>query len=136
VASFKRLVLPYVRDGRCPIPGLFLLGDQAERDDSVGPYGKSLLYLVSNAFEGRRAVPILGMEKFLGADEEVKRLVQRTVGGHPVLVLAGRAQGAASTSKSATHGGFDNDPSTLNSILRRILGGEPARAFTSRDLQY
>jgi len=90
VASFKRLVLPYVRDGRCPIPSLFLLGDQAERDDSVGPYGKSLLYLVSNAFEGRREVPVLGMERFLDADEEVKRLVQRTVNGHPALVVAGR----------------------------------------------
>jgi hypothetical protein len=136
VALFKRLVLPFIRDGRCPLPSLFLLGDQAERDDCVGPYGKSLLYLVSNAFEGRREVPILGMEKFLDADDDVKRLAQRAVGGHPVLVVAGRGQGAASTSRSTTHEQFDNDPFTLNSILRRILGGEPVRAFTARDLQY
>lgn len=133
VSLFKRLVLPFVRDGRCPIPSLFLLGDEDERNDSVGPYGKSLLYLVSNAFEGRREVPILGMEKFLAADDEVGRLAQRTVGGHPALVIAGRGHGAASTSRSTTHEGFDNDPFTLNSILRRVLGGEPARAFTARD---
>jgi hypothetical protein len=136
VGLFKRLVVPFVRDGRCPAPSLFVLGDEAERADSVGPYGKSLLYLVSNAFEGRREVPILGMEKFLEADDEVKRLVQRSVGGHPVLVVAGRGQGSASTSRSSVHGGFDNDPFTLNSILRRIVGAEPARAFTGRDLQY
>ncbi|MEW6684066.1 MAG: C1 family peptidase [Nitrospirota bacterium] len=136
VALFKRLVLPFIREGRCPVPSLFLLGDEAERSDSVGPYGNSLLYLVSNAFEGRRGVPILGMEKFLGADEEVHRLVQRSVGGLPALVIAGRGQGAASMSRSTTHEGFDNDPFTLNSILRRILGGEPARAFTARDVQY
>ncbi len=136
VASFKRLVLPFVRDSRCPIPSLFVLGDEAERGDSVGPYGKSLLYLVSNAFEGRREVPILGMERFIGMDDEVTRLAQRTVGGHPALVVSGRGQGSASMSRSSTHEGFDNDPFTLNSILRRILGGEPARAFTARDVQY
>ncbi len=135
VALFKRLVLPVIREGRCPIPSLFLLGDEAERADSVGPYGKSLLYLVSNAFEGRRGVPILGMEKFLGADDEVYKVVQRMVGGLPALVIAGRGHGAASTSRSTTHGGFDNDPVTLNSILRRILGAEPARPFTTRDIQ-
>jgi hypothetical protein len=92
--------------------------------------------LVSNAFEGRRGVPILGMEKFLGADGEVHRLTQRPIGGLPALVIAGRGQGTASASRSVTHGGFDNDPFTLNSILRRILGGEPARAFSARDVQY
>jgi hypothetical protein len=136
VAQFKRLVWPFIQEGRCPVPSLFLLGDEAERSDSVGPYGKSLLYLVSNAFEGRRGVPILGMEKFLGADGEVHRLTQRPIGGLPALVIAGRGQGTASASRSVTHGGFDNDPFTLNSILRRILGGEPARAFSARDVQY
>jgi hypothetical protein len=128
-------VLPVIREGRCPIPSLFVLGDEAERADSVGPYGKSLLYLVSNAFEGRRGVPILGMEKFLGADDEVHKVAQRMVGGLPALVIAGRGHGAASTSRSTTHGGFDNDPVTLNSILRRILGAEPVRPFTARDVQ-
>jgi hypothetical protein len=33
-------------------------------------------------------------------------------------------------------GGFDNDPDTLNVVLRRVLGSEPARPFTPCDLQY
>ena len=40
------------------------LVDQREQDDRVGPYQKSLLYFVSNAFEDDRQMPLLGMEKF------------------------------------------------------------------------
>jgi hypothetical protein len=38
--------------------------------------------------------------------------------------------------ESNTHGGFDNDPYTMNSILRRILGAKPAVPFSERDLQF
>ena len=38
--------------------------DQREQDDRVGPYQKSLLYFVSNAFEDERKMPLLGMETF------------------------------------------------------------------------
>ena len=44
-----------------------------------------------------------------------------------------------SLSESESHGGFDNDPATLNSILRRILttsGAVLKRPFTSWELQY
>jgi hypothetical protein len=44
--------------------------------------------------------------------------------------------GKSGTSRSSSHGGFDNDPDTLNSVLRRILGREPQREFKTRDLQY
>jgi hypothetical protein len=39
-----------------------ILSNKNERDDTVGPYGKSLLYLVSRALESRHKTPILGME--------------------------------------------------------------------------
>jgi len=39
-------------------------------------------------------------------------------------------------SRSDSHGGFDNDPATLNAVLCRILGRKPTRAFTARDLAY
>ncbi len=136
VALFKQLVLPLVRSGRCPQPTLYVLSDEAERNDAVGPYGKSLLYLVSNAFEGRRDTPLLGMQRFLDADEELKRVFERAINGLPSLVVAGQSKGAASTCRSETHDGFDDDPDTLNSILRRVVGGEPRRLFTARDLQY
>jgi hypothetical protein len=142
---FKTMILPKIQAGSCPVPSLFILSDAAELADCVGPYGKSLLYLVSNAFEGVREKPILGMEKFLLADSALNALFRRpTANRHPSLVIATKAPPNGdgdpfSASHSETHGGFDNDPATLNSILRRIVeppGGKLAREFTSRDLQY
>jgi hypothetical protein len=43
-------------------------------------------------------------------------------------------RGAASLSQ--THGGFDNDPASMNSVLFRILGGQPKHRFEARDLGY
>jgi hypothetical protein len=140
---FKRAVLPYVAAGRCPHPTNYVLSDQAERDDAVGAYGKSLLYLVSNAFEPRHETPLLGMERFVtgGAagdrgrtDPVLRRLFVRSVAGLPSLVVAGRPGGPASRSRSTTHDGFEKDLDTLNAVLWRILGRRPARPFTARDL--
>ena len=142
-ALFKDIVLPHVIANECPIPTLYVLSDVGERDDTVGPYGKSLLYLVSNAFEGQREVPLLGMEKFVTEDVPVKQLfAANQPAGYPSMVIAGAAptSGAIdpfSVSRSNSHGGFDNDPDTLNSVLRRILQRENLkREFTDRELQY
>jgi hypothetical protein len=150
VADFNRLVLPHVDRKTAPQPSLFILSDQGERDDDVGPYGKSLLFLVSNAFEGRFNAPLLGMQRYvqqldgLGApDPALQQVFSREVDGRPALVVSGAGPRTvtledcnAGISRSDTHGGFDNDEGTLNSILWRILGAKPARPFTTRDLQY
>lgn len=153
VDLFRREVLPHVEDGTCPQPTLYVLDDEGERDDDVGPYGKSLLFLISNAFEQSddparddRGTPLLGMERFVsdrGVQKrdyvvpDVARLFKREVGGLPSLVVAGRDGGPKSTSRSETHLGFDSDEWTLNSILRRILGtAAPRPPFRLRDLQY
>lgn len=39
-----------------------ILSDGLEREDNAGPYGKSLLYLISRALEDTHKTPILGME--------------------------------------------------------------------------
>jgi hypothetical protein len=144
-ALFKARMLQPIVTGAVPMPTMFILSDQGERDDNVGPYGKSLLYLVSNAFEGRRDVPILGMQRFIDRlpaervqpDPDLVKLFTRTVDGRPAVVVAGvESADPASRSKSDTHGGFDNDEWTMNSVLRRILGEEPRRLFTMQDLQY
>jgi Papain family cysteine protease len=131
---FKSSVMPVAEGGQCPTPDIYILSDTGERDDDVGPYGKSLLYLVSNAFEGRRDTPILGMERHIIADSDVEAFLQSHV------VVAGAA-GVGSDdnyplSRSDSHGGFDNDPATMNSLMWRILGKTPSRRFTVRDLQY
>jgi hypothetical protein len=142
---FKHTLLPAIRAKRCPHPSMYILSDVGERDDDVWAYGKSLLYLVSNAFEGRRDTPILGMQRFLGGagkesaaviDAELEALFSQKVGGLPSLVIAGREGPAGALSRSETHGGFDNDPDTMNSILYRILGDTVKRKFETRDLQF
>jgi hypothetical protein len=135
VDEFKRAFLGPIGDGICPRPTLYILSDVGELDDEVGPYGKSLLYLVSNAFEGRRETPLLGMETYLTRDPELDALFGPPIDGLPAVVVAGLEQGPGCISRSSSHGGFDNDPDTLNSVLFRILGGPPVRPFTTRDLQ-
>jgi hypothetical protein len=150
VADFARLVVPHLDQKTAPQPSLFILSDQGERDDDVGPYGKSLLYLVSNAFEGRFDTPLLGMQRYVqqlderpAPDAAIQQIFARSVDGRPALIVSGAGPRDAQIdhcneglSRSETHGGFDNDEGTLNSILWRILGTKPARPFTTRDLQY
>lgn len=90
---------------------------QRELDDTTGPYQKSLLYWVSNAFEEEKKMQLLGMEKF----SEKLNLKP----AHKIH-YAGRAPAAITNSKS--HGGFDNDRAdraTMNNVLKNILGSKP-----------
>jgi len=144
IELFKEKMLPHIRTNKCPIPTLYVLSNTGELDDDVGPYGKSLLYLVSNAFERVRGKPILGMEKFIRTvDPKLKQEVDKEMeklfkNGN--LVIAGAAPAGApigpDVCRSDSHGGFDNDTSTLNSVLCRILGKKPRRPFENRDLQF
>jgi hypothetical protein len=145
VQEFKDLMLPSIEAGRCPHPSLFILSDVGERDDDVWAYGKSLLYLVGNAFEQRRETPLLGMERYVSdegeekgrfVDTTMRALFKKKVGGFPSLVVAGKSLGDGSKCRSESHGGFDNDPDTMNSVLWRILGHAPHLEFTTRDLQF
>lgn len=115
---------------------VFALTDTVERKDNcIGVYKKSLLYLVSNAFENPYRIPvlrpdgapILGMERFINADPEIKAFFAR---GNADLVLSpsdgGNRPGWASQSKS--HGGFDEDDATLYSTFERIVGPDVARS--------
>ncbi|RPH96966.1 MAG: peptidase C1 [Lysobacterales bacterium] len=110
---------------------IYNLSDELEQADEVtGAYNKSLLYLVSNAFE--EAVPaarILGMENFCRTVE--RRVLPRLT----VHYSKGNVPGSRVTA-SATHGGFDNDPLTMNHILRRVLGKKPQLEFTRESLAY
>ena len=144
VVDFKRLMMPAIHDRACPVPTLFLLSDQGELDDDVGPYGKSLLFLVSNAFEGMRGTPLLGMQRYLTKvergpepDAELASLFRVSDDESRAVVVAGRdTTKPGSASQSDSHGGFDNDVLTMNSLLFRMLAKEPSRPFETRDLQF
>ena len=105
---------------------IYNLRDNLELDDNVaGAYRKSLLYLVSNAFEHKKGKPILGMEKF--KNEIVFS------GKNPTMIYS---NGNSGTTRSTSHGGFDNDTHTMNHILKRILKANPSREFTKDDLDF
>jgi len=91
----------------------FHLSDELEvRDPTCRPilgYGRSLLYLVSESFEHGRRTPILGMEKFFRANVAPKRL-----GGAAVFASP------SDRTRSTTHGGFDDDGSTRESVIAFI----------------
>ena len=106
---------------------IYNLRDKLEQDDTVTPlYHKSLLYLVSNAFEREQGKPLLGMQKF-SADVTA-------VGDLPRIHYSNGTTG--NITRSTSHGGFDNDVYTMNHILRRILDGTPSRLFVADDLEY
>jgi hypothetical protein len=141
---YRDKVFGAASQGQCPLPILYLLSDAAERADTVGGqlvYGKSLLYLVSNACETKRGTPILGMQTWLESDTAMLPAYQTNADdGLPRLIIAGankETEGKETTSSQSTsHGGFDNDVATMNSVLYRILGGLPARPFSQTDLAY
>ncbi len=97
------------------------LVDRRELDDTVGPYGKSLLYFISNSFEAKRGTDLLGLETSL--DE------LQTPAAHTIY-YAGRHRARTDSMK---HGGFDNDRNTMNDVLAHILGRKPSRADGFQD---
>ncbi|MFC5302790.1 C1 family peptidase [Azospira restricta] len=110
---------------------LFQLDDDTERDDNVAVvYRKSLLYLVSRAFEEKgRVVPLLGMAKHAAAVDA------RLAANHPGKTLQRFVTGThPQQTRADSHGGFDNDPFTMNHMLQLVLGGPPPRPFAAADL--
>jgi len=109
-----------------------LLSDKRELGDSVGPYGKSLLYLVSRALEDYHKTPLLGMANAWASNEKTawhpdlvhtveewqafwgkrhlpnQHDVQQVSDGVGTIPLA--------------HGSFDNDVEVMTQTLQRILG--------------
>lgn len=123
VDLFARTVLPRLQktagEGRVRRLNEFHLGDaQEQTDPTCKPilyYTRSLLYLVSESFEGGRRTPILGMEKYWNASLGALKLKN---------VQAWSSPGAHSA--SATHGGFDDDKVTRDRLIALIASGAAA----------
>jgi hypothetical protein len=124
--SFKDTYGPALSDGRVKRFALYTLTDKAERDDDCAKiYNKSLLYLVSHAFEDslpipfRRGTPLLGMERHIERDATLKALLQ---GPGSDWVLAPNSFTDERASRATSHGAFDDDGETLRSTFARVLG--------------
>lgn len=136
--QFKESYLPLIGAGLERFRA-FMLTEKAEEDDNCARiYNKSLLYLVSDAFEEEARIPLLrdgwpvfGMKKFLEEDSELVSLFQS---GRAELILAPNTeQDPAKRSGARHHGDFDNDAATIAATLHLITGsGESARFFNYR----
>ena len=109
---------------------LFTMKKDFELDDNCAQiYRKSLLYLIFYALENERKTPLLGLEESLRGDAELTALFglrgapprQHSIVWSPTPGDSGR-----SASRALAHGDFDDDPATMNSILRRVLGKDDA----------
>ena len=133
VALFKQAYVPAIQTGKIERFTMFALNDKAEQADNCGRiYNKSLLYLVSNAFEAQARIPllrdgepILGMQKFIDKDTELAALFN---GGGAELVLApnNEPEGSSRASQARHHGDFDDDASTVQATFGRLLAAPRA----------
>jgi hypothetical protein len=126
---------------------IHLLSNRRELNDTVGPYQKSLLYLVSRALESDHKMPILGMQKAFDAkanDEWHDRARPPALPrwqafwgpANPnlhVLDAESVSTGPLGKSIKASHGCFDNDAGTIDTTLARILGAAPQHPVESLD---
>ena len=125
-----------------------VLTDEREQADSSGPYGKSILYLVSRALEDFHKTPLLGMAREWDSDVDTEQWGEE---GEPIVERWRRyaARKRIRPSKivaqdtievildertsPSQHGAFDNDVHALQRALTRILGGDDA-AISRREL--
>jgi len=126
VDGFRSQLLPLVGSDIDKMT-LYTMNMKAEEDDNcLQVYRRSLLYLVSRVFEPEHEAPILGLEQSIRDDGELVAAfgLQPGVQGRAEVVWSPTPADAPLDSRSSaiSHGGFDNDPDTMNSVARRILG--------------
>lgn len=138
---------------------LHVLSDAAERDDTVGPYGKSLLYLVARGFEEVRKTPLAGLQRTVDAaaqhpDDDLWRaadwpavqawrawvaaLPAQADGVPACEITAMRMQVSVQRALKPGHNAFDNDIVILSRTINRVLGRPPNAALAApvTDLDY
>ncbi|SHG86563.1 Caspase domain-containing protein [Kaistia soli DSM 19436] len=125
VDAYLRLADPLIPK-RAKSLRLFTMSRDYELRDSVTPlYRKSLLYLIRNALEPEVGEPVLGLEESLRASPPLVRRFgldgQASSTGSIVWSVTPVSTGSEA-STSTSHGGFDNDAPTMNSVARRVLG--------------
>jgi hypothetical protein len=127
---FHSTYMPLIQNGRIGSFSLFTLDDQVEQADHCAHiYRKSLLYLVSNAFEkpkprfgSEHGEPILGMQRWVERDPKLASVI-----GNKMVDWIRSPNNApefsSDASKAQHHGDFDDDVPTVLASLHRILGG-------------
>jgi len=136
--------LPAMDKGFLAKDRLFLdiLSDERERADTVGPYGKSLLYLVSRALEEVHKMPLLGMEaawdpakeeagQWNGAKKKDVARWRDVMKGTNNCFIHDKREAKVFDGQEyipLAHGSFDNDVKVVAATLTRIRGAALAVA--------
>jgi hypothetical protein len=136
-ALFRETYLPLIQSGAIGRFALFQLDDTTEQDDNcAGIYHKSLLYLLSNAFEDQPRIPLihpqgeplLGIQKFIDADPSIGAIFADGTADRVIAPTNGLPPGDPNSSEAKHHADFDDDRATVLAALARILGSATAAA--------
>lgn len=131
VDEFKQRIMKKSIFDKIKKLAMFTMTESFEKDDTcIGIYKKSLLYLIRGALEDESGAEILGLQECLERDKALDVLVGKAGSGSKGEVMWSRTVGGGprTTSLSRTHGGFDNDAATMNSLARRVLDNDQLTA--------
>jgi hypothetical protein len=133
--EFRATYLPLIQGNSIGRFSIFTLDDRHEQDDDcVGIYHKSLLYLVSNAFEDQARIPIvhpdgeplLGMQHFIQKELKNDQTLAPIFAKPNWIVAPNDAPtGSPNASKATKHGGFGEEPNTVTALIARIRNAQP-----------
>jgi len=121
IELFNQLILPHYNAGKVKAFTQFYLTDVAERQDNCGAiYRRSLLYLVSNAFEHQRGMPLLGMQKFVDPANLSGAQPAGAEEWRWIMGPTGQDVPIADRTNFASHGSFGSNKETQVAIQARI----------------
>jgi hypothetical protein len=122
IELFQQKILPQYAAGNVKAFAQFYLTDNVERQDNcAGIYHRSLLYLVSNAFEHQRGKPILGMQKFVDPAGLVSKPSASVAKWDWIMGPTQNNVPIPDKTNSSSHGNFSSDPDTQTAIQTRIV---------------
>jgi len=130
VDRFAQSLQPLCAGGQIGALHLYTMSEEAELADTVGPYLKSLLYLVSRACEPRQPTPILGLQESLDADPALGAWLAGNATVQYSLPRTSRPTRCARPSRTATST-TTVTRSARCSAASRASRTQPARAATT-----
>lgn len=143
VEAFHKHLAQHVGEGINHLSIFTMKKDWERADNCVQVYHKSLLYLIHHALEPEKGAPLLGLEKSLRDDAKLAQmfgLAGASSEDAEVIWAKSENTDGRNASRATSHGGFDNDAATMNSVARRILNvttqnivGFPEEAASSRN---
>ena len=125
VDTFRATLLPAMGATIAHTTMYTMLREQELDDHCAQLYRKSLLYLIRFSLEKDHKAEILGLEESLRRDTSTARAfglagASSTIG--EVVFSPSVASDGQDASASISHGGFDDDPATMNAMALRVLG--------------